>query len=344
MTTATTTAVASWLTQIAAPFPICLYCGSSHLIRHWSGIKDRLGYVAGERAFLRCKNCDSLRLDPFPEPEEIAGFYPPVYSFSLDAGQKSRLRQMLTWLEYVCFYRPQYQAQARKVLRGIGWRGEKGLRLLDVGCGRGLRLSAFQKRGFQVHGLDLQPEVVDYVRHELGIAATVGGIEAIDDQFEPQSFDLITAFYLLEHVPSVQDVLSRCFRALRPGGWFVGVVPICDGWQASLFGPHWIHVTEAPRHLSLPSRAGLLRSAERAGYTCIHLCSDSLLNSAGIVGGSLLPGSDLTAVYGGAGKWLALAKRVLGGGVALASIPFVAAENYLGRTSHGMLFAQRPAE
>jgi hypothetical protein len=231
------------------------------------------------------------------------------------------------------------------VLRGTKWRGEQGLKLLDVGCGRGLRLRAFRDRGFQVHGVDMQTEVVEYVRRELQVEASVGDIDSLNQLFQPESFDLITAFYLLEHVPDVRDVLTRCRRLLRPGGWFVGVVPICDGLQARLFGKQWIHVREAPRHLSLPSTGGLIRAAKETGYQQVSIGPDSLLNCAGIVGGSLLPGSDLTATYGGGpGKYWALAKRLLGAGFAAAALPFCAVENYLLRqTSHGMLFAQRSA-
>jgi SAM-dependent methyltransferase len=324
-----------------SPMAQCLYCGGTDLQPHFDDVRDRLGFVPGTRTFEKCLDCQSLRLSPFPSEEEIPGFYPPVYSFSLDLGGGSAWRKSLAALEYRFFYGPQYQAQARQVLKGTRWAGETGLRMLDVGCGRGLRLRAFAERGFQVHGLDLQPEVVDYVTR-LGFDATLGGIDCLESTFQAESFDLITAFYLLEHVPDVQDVLTRCLSLLRPGGWFVGVVPICDGLQARLFGKRWIHVTEAPRHLSLPSTRGLLGAAKRSGYVEGHIRPDSALNCAGIVGGSLLPGSDLTTVYG-TKRWIGpMVRRLIGAGCAVAAIPFCLAENYLlGQTSHGMLMARK---
>lgn len=321
----------------------CLYCGSQNFAEHFRGIQDRLRYVPGEWSFERCLRCESLRLSPFPAEEAIADFYPPVYSFNLNLAKESRIKRLLTWLEYAVFFGPQYRGQANQVLRGIGWQGERGLRMLDIGCGRGLRLKAFQSRGFDVHGLDLQPEVVEYVRHELGIAASVGGVDSLASNLEAGSFDVITAFYLLEHVSDVQAVLRDCQRLLRPGGWFVGVVPVCDGLQARLFGKRWLHVTEAPRHLSLPSRAGLLTAAENAGYDRAHLRSDSVLNCAGIVAGSLLPGSDITAAYGKRRWMLPMLRRIVGGGLAMGAVPLCLIENHLlGQTSHGMLLARKP--
>jgi len=322
----------------------CLYCCGTKLRPHFRDVKDRLRYVPGAWTFDRCEDCQSLLLAPFPETQAIAGFYPPVYSFSLDLDNQNAIRRWLGWLEYRLFYGLQYQAQAAQVLKGISWRGDRGLRLLDIGCGRGLRLEAFHRLGFEVKGLDLQPEVVEYVRSRLGLEANVGGTDSLATEIAPESCDVVTAFYLLEHVPNVQEVLAGCLRVLRPGGWFVGVVPICDGLQAQLFGQRWLHVTEAPRHLSLPSRGGLLVAAERAGYEDLRLRSDVVLNCAGIVAGSLLPGSDLTSAYGRK-RWLGpMIRRLAGGVCAIASIPFCVAENYLlSRTSHAMLLARKPA-
>lgn len=330
----------------ALPEPVtvtCLYCHNNTFVPHYDQVHDRLHHVRGNWAFIRCTRCHSLRLQPFPLLDEIPGFYPPVYSFRPDSASGSRVKRLLTRLEYHFFYGPQYRAQTRAVLRGIRWRGERGLRLLDVGCGPGLRLRAFKQRGFDVHGIDMQTEVIEYVKKEIGVDATVDSIESLCDRFAPASFDVITAFYLLEHIPDVRKVLEGCHRLLRPNGWFVAVVPICDGLQARLFGDRWIHVREAPRHLSLPSRRGLLGVADETGYTNVSIRSDSLLNCAGIVGGSLIPGSDLTATYGG-GPWrlAAFARRLVGGFLTICSLPFCTVENYVMRqTSHGMLFAQR---
>ena len=320
----------------------CLYCQGTRLSPLWRHVRDRLQHVPGEWGFDQCRDCGSLRLTPMPAEAELASFYPRVYSFSRDLGGESPLRRFFGRVEDRCFYRPQYAMQASQVLRGIGYQGQAGLTMLDIGCGRGLRLSAFARCGFDVHGLDLQPEAIESLRRDLGIPGTVGSISDLDSVFEPQSFDLITAFYVLEHVPDVAVVLEHARRLLRPRGWFVGVVPVCDGIQARLFGRHWLHVTEAPRHLSLPSTRGLLRAAELTGYQQIRIRPDSLLNCAGIVGGSLFPGSDLTSAYGRA-RWLALVKRLLGGVCAIGSLPLCYVENYvLGHTSHAMLFARRP--
>ena len=328
----------------AAAGPRCLYCHSSRLTPYWSGIRDRLGHLPGECRFDRCDECDSLRLSYLPAEPELAHIPSPAPDYRGQMGQVDGIRRWLAQLEHRLFFAPQYRAQVHQVLQTTGLAGREGLRLLDVGCDCGPRLAAFQKAGLEVVGLDVQPEVIANLKREYGISGEVGGIEALAERFASGSFDIISTFYLLEHLPDVSAVLANSRRLLKPGGWFVGVVPVCDGLQARLFGERWLHVTQAPRHLSLPSSLGLLQAASRAGYVSLQIRPDSLLNCAGIVGESLLPGSDWAPTCS-RGQWAALARRILGGICAVAAIPFCLVENYLlGETSHAMLFAQAPAD
>lgn len=55
--------------------------------------------------------------------------------------------------------------------------------------------------------MDFQPEAVDYLRQQLGIPAVCADAAQAAKHFPPASFDVITAFYVLEHVPDVQAVL-----------------------------------------------------------------------------------------------------------------------------------------
>jgi SAM-dependent methyltransferase len=190
--------------------------------------------------------------------------------------------------------------------------------------------------------MDLQPEVVEYLRRELGIPAICGDVQQAPTCFSPGTFDLITAFFLLEHVPSVEAVLQNCFGLLKPGGWFVGAVPFIDSVQAGLFKGRWINATEAPRHLSLPTRDGMRQVCRRTGYDEISVQPDSTLNCAGQIGISLFPGGTITHFYGG-GRLRAFVQRVLAGTATMLSIPFCAVENrVLRRPSLGMVFAHKP--
>lgn len=325
------------------PFlPTCLYCGGTAYVPFCDGVTDRLQYVPGVWSFWRCGDCGSATLAPHPRAEELAGFYPPVYGFAPEASRASPAARWLARLEYRWFFGPQYAAQARRVLRGIGWRGEPGRRLLDVGCGRGLRLLAFRRHGFEVHGMDFQAEVVDYVKTALGIPAQVCPIEHLHDHFGQSTFDLITAFFVMEHLPDLQAMLQSCWKVLKPGGWFVGAVPLVDHLQVRCFGKRWVGISEAPRHLSLPSKKGLLEVCRRAGFTSLFLRPDTALACASHIGLSLFPGAATSHVYGG-GARSRMGQRLLAGASTLVSIPWCLAENHLlKRPAQALVFAQKP--
>lgn len=339
-----TQTVTSPVDRAAAPccLPPCLYCGGGDYDPLCEGVTDRLEYVPGVWSFWSCRQCGSAMLVPHPRPEQLASFYPPVYGFTPDANRAGTLGRWLARMEYRWFFQPQYAAQARRVLRGIGWNGERGQRLLDVGCGRGLRLLAFRERGFEVHGMDFQPEVVEYLKSSLGIPAKVCPIDRLGEHFKPAAFDLLTAFFVMEHLPDLDAMLGSCLDVLKPGGWFVGAVPLVDHLQVRCFGKRWVGISEAPRHLSLPSRKGLVEVCRRAGFTEISLRPDTVLACASHVGLSLFPSAATSHVYGSGGL-LRTGKRLLAGAATLASVPWCSLENtVLNRPAQALVFARKP--
>ena len=86
----------------------------------------------------------------------------------------------------------------------------------------------------------------------------------MDAPFAPGSFDLVTAFHVLEHLPDPVGVLRRMLGWLAPGGIAVVEVPNVSGVGGRVFGRYWSGL-EMPRHLVqfTPETMGAL--AERAG-------------------------------------------------------------------------------
>lgn len=322
----------------------CLYCQGNDLRPLYRQVRDRLGHAPGEWGFECCRRCGAARLTPWPPAERLSDFYPTVYSFSTDLGSGGSLKRLLAQAEYWLFYAPQYAAQIQIVCRAIRRSRGDGLRLLDVGCGRGLRLDGFAQRGFQVVGADFQPEVIADLRRR-GLEAVVSDIEHLLEHFRPGSFDVITAFYVLEHVPDVSATLSRCRQLLRPGGWLAAAVPLLDGWQARWLRERWIHVGEAPRHLSLPTARGLICALTAAGFVRVRIVPDAAFNAAGALASSLIPAASLTHVYGtnnDARRGLSpMLRRLVGGVVTLLATPLVWAEGHvLRQPGHGIVVGQ----
>jgi SAM-dependent methyltransferase len=95
-------------------------------------------------------------------------------------------------------------------------------RLLDVGCGSGAMLTHLERYGSPT-GIESDDEAVRQSRQR-GIDA-VKLADAPPLPFEDESFDLVTALDVLEHVDDDLELLREVERTLRPGGMLLLSVP-----------------------------------------------------------------------------------------------------------------------
>jgi SAM-dependent methyltransferase len=93
-----------------------------------------------------------------------------------------------------------------------------GERILDVGCGDGVLTRQLVDAGCQVVGVDGSPEQVAGAR-ALGVDARVGSGEDLDFTAE---FDAVFSNAALHWMRRADRVIAGVWRALRPGGRFVG--------------------------------------------------------------------------------------------------------------------------
>ena len=324
------------------PLPACFYCSGGSHEPFLENVRNRLREDPSRWAYRRCQRCGSAHLFPRPGPGEAAFFYPAVYDFTPEIlRQKNFFLRGLARIEYRLFFEPKFKAQARRVVRGTGSRNPAGRRVLDIGCGGGLRLLAFRRYGYRIHGTDFRPEVVEVLKNQWGIPAVCTDAGETAQHFPPASFDLITAFHVLEHVPDVQLALGNCFKLLKPGGWFVAAVPLLDSFQAGLLKSRWAGA-DAPYHLSLPSREGIRRVCGQAGFEKVSIRPDSVFECAGMAVLSLLRGTATTYRYtrGGLTSFLT---SLLAGSLGLLLIPWCLLENHLWRQpASGLVFAHKP--
>jgi SAM-dependent methyltransferase len=133
-------------------------------------------------------------------------------------------------------------------------------RLLDVGCGRGDFLSAFQDFGFVVAGADISPAAPELMpQHEVKVVDLEN--EALP--YPPSSFDYVFSKSVLEHTRQPVEVLRRAYEALRPGGIAVIMVPSWEtGYRGSFYVDH-THITP----FTLPSLEDAVRLA---GFEVVH--------------------------------------------------------------------------
>lgn len=91
-------------------------------------------------------------------------------------------------------------------------------RLLDVGCGLGYFVKrAADVPGWEVYGYEISPQAVSFARETLGLANVFcGRVESSD--FAPGSFDVITLWDVIEHIPDPDPLLSYLRTLLAKDG------------------------------------------------------------------------------------------------------------------------------
>lgn len=137
-----------------------------------------------------------------------------------------------------------------------------GKRILDIGCGKGEKLTEFQRRGFQVYGIDVSGTAISEARQKVSGDFHVGSFESAD--YPAEFFDVIRFDNVLEHIYDPKSFLQKVFTLLRPGGEVYAYVPNGDSptmcWMGKFSVNSWV-----PFHINLFTPETLLRLASEAG-------------------------------------------------------------------------------
>ena len=148
---------------------------------------------------------------------------------------------------------------------------DKPLKILDVGCGTGLNAKALAAKGHDVVGVDISAEAIKKFR-EAGFEGQQWDI-AKGFPYPENSFDLVYASEIIEHIVDPEVFLAEIYRILRPCGTLVLSTPNSAFWPFRLLAlvgrtasevQHWGHVR-------FFSRPGLRRLIAEVGFEDIKI-------------------------------------------------------------------------
>ena len=110
-------------------------------------------------------------------------------------------------------------AFVEEICRGVT---DRRPRILDVGCGTGANLLMLSKYG-DAEGVDISEDALAFCRERGLDKVKLGAGEELP--YEDGTFDLVTAFDVVEHMDDDLAGLSEMRRVLRPGGRVLLFVP-----------------------------------------------------------------------------------------------------------------------
>ncbi|GGG36797.1 class I SAM-dependent methyltransferase [Bizionia arctica] len=118
-------------------------------------------------------------------------------------------------------------------------------RLLDIGCGTGDFLQTAQKNQWEVSGIEPNKQA-----REIANKKTNQAVFDIDqlEKFEENSFDVITLWHVLEHLPNLENQISVLKKLLKAEGTLIIAVPNYKSYDASYYKNYWA-AFDVPRHL-----------------------------------------------------------------------------------------------
>ena len=152
--------------------------------------------------------------------------------------------------------------------------------------------------------IEVSHEAVEFGRRE-GARTLMEG-DFLVSPFAEESFDVVTLWHVLEHLPRPVETLKKIRGLLTPSGLLVIALPNFNSIQARVFRGRWYHL-EVPRHLYHFTPGVLRNLLEKEGFDVrAEYQRSSEHNWAGILG-SIVPLSPANGSVSGR-----LARRVAG--------------------------------
>ncbi|QDO93204.1 class I SAM-dependent methyltransferase [Formosa sediminum] len=125
--------------------------------------------------------------------------------------------------------------------------------LLDVGCGTGDFLQTAKSNAWKVYGIE--PD-----SNARNLAITKVGNSVFDsakiNELPQNSFDVITLWHVLEHLPNLNMHIANYKRLLKKDGVLIVAVPNFKSFDATYYKSVWA-AFDVPRHLWHFSQTGI---------------------------------------------------------------------------------------
>ena len=106
-------------------------------------------------------------------------------------------------------------------------------RIMDIGAGTGDFLNVAKQNGWETIGVEPSDKA-----KAIALKKEVPFVEETAS-LESHSFDVITMWHVLEHVPDLDSQIKELKRLLKPNGSLIVAVPNFKSFDAKYYGAYW---------------------------------------------------------------------------------------------------------
>ncbi len=239
-----------WDNEYLEEVPCCL-CDHDTLTQFMAQRHDGLQIV-------ECKRCKLAFVNPRPKKEALKKLYQPAY-FNGSLFLSTRIGFPNEYLNHDQQIH-QYNLIIALIKEYVGNLG--GKKILEIGCGSGKLIHRLKEQGAIVKGIEPVEKMAVHAWENYGLDVQSAYFE--DIQFQAETFDLIIALEVIEHVLNPKVFLTKCFDILKKGGFVLISTPNYHAGKS--IGSRWTGFQTSFEHLYYFSRESLKALSEKVGF------------------------------------------------------------------------------
>lgn len=170
------------------------------------------------------QDLDFLITSPQPSPENLGRYYESNDYISHTDSKRSLFEKAYHFVKGIALKNKLNLINNCSSIKG---------NLLDIGAGTGDFLLTAKQNGWNTIGVEPSEKAKGF--------AIGKGIQFSDstEELESNSFDVITMWHVLEHVPNLEIQIKELKRLVKPNGTIIIAVPNFKSYDANYYGKFW---------------------------------------------------------------------------------------------------------
>lgn len=224
--------------------------------------------------FVICDSCGLMYVNPQADSEKLRSWYEHCKSADMWVDMILQSDQQLD------FDRKKFH-ECCEVLERLNYGPGN---VIDVGCSLGNFLEVARDRGWETIGLELNQKAVKHATETLGLDVRPQLLH--EAELKENSFDVLTLWEVLEHVPDPDALLKDCRKYIRQGGTIAILVPNKNALSARIMQEH-CSCFGGRNHLWYFSEDTLTELLKKNGFTVYPEDTKTLLSQIDEITGYL---------------------------------------------------------